>query len=327
MKGFYDQNDILQSSYQLSNIVFSEGNLIRLCVPEKVLPLLYFRFQNQKFSLRDIAGSLAEENDNEIFPGIYIRSVESKTRLKRLINKLSQKKLYILRNENMKDYFQVCSELEKTRSEYHGGDIISTQIERVNPQNVEQPERLGGGKCAGCPVYSYFNRLGLLEGYDMTGYYFFSEKEAIEATRKEEFFLKKCQNSNCFDTYERILSEGYSEDLERRDQISVSYHNGKYSAGEGKHRVCAMRRFGYSNTIPMRVTRVSDSSGDPGSILDKQFFSDNKHVLETCYDVYERLGISSDDVRDLLKNPRATIIDYLKRSKYSYEEMLDHARW
>ena len=49
-------------------------------------------------------------------------------------------------------------------------------------------------------------------------------------------------------------------------------------------------------------------------------------VLETCYDVYERLGISSDDVRDLLKNPEATILDYLKRSKYSYEEMLDQVQ-
>ena len=112
-----------------------------------------------------------------------------------------------------------------------------------------------------------------------------------------------------------------------RDQIKVQYQNGRYSAGEGKHRVCVMRRFGYSNIIPMRVTRVSDSSGNPGRIMDKQFFSDNKHVLESCYGVYERLGISSDDVRDLLKNPKATIVDYLKRSKYSYEEMLDHARW
>lgn len=90
--------------------------------------------------------------------------------------------------------------------------------------------------------------------------------------------------------------------------------------------MCVMRRFGYSDTIPMRVTRVSDGLGDPRRIIDKQFFSDNKHVLETCYDVYERLGISSDDVRDLLKNPKATILDYLKRSKYSYEEMLDQVQ-
>lgn len=238
-----------------------------------------------------------------------------------------KKKLYILRNENLRDCFQICSKLEETRSEYHDGDIISTQIEYVNPQNVEQPGNLGGGRCGGCPVYSYFNRLGVLGEYDINGYYFFRDEEAIEATRKEEFFLDKCRYSNCFRTYEKILKEGYSEELEMRDQIRVSYKNGKYSAGEGKHRVCVMRRFGYSNIVPMRVTRISDSSGNPRKIMDKQFFSDNKHVLESCYGVYKRIGISSDDVRDLLKKPKATIVDYLKRSKYSYEEMLDHVRW
>ena len=327
MKGFYDQNGRLQSYYLLSSIVSSEGNEISLCIPEEIIPQLYFRFQSQKFKFRDITDSLDDESYNEIFPGIYMRSVKSEPKLKRLINKFFKKKLYMLRNENLRDFFQVCSELEETRSEYHDGDIISTQIEHVNPQNVEQPGNLGGGRCGGCPVYSYFNRIGVLGEHDINGYYFFRDEEAIEATRKEEFFLDKCRYSTCFQTYEKILKEGYSEELEMRDQIKVQYQNGRYSAGEGKHRVCVMRRFGYSNIIPMRVTRVSDSSGNPGRIMDKQFFSDNKHVLESCYGVYERLGISSDDVRDLLKNPKATIVDYLKRSNYSYEEMLDHARW
>lgn len=326
MKGFYDQNGLLQSSYQLSNIVSLEGDEISLCIPEEVIPMLYFRFQSQKFRLRDITDSLDDESNHEIFPGIYIRSVESESKLKKWIHRFFKKKLYILRNENLRDYFQICSELEEKRLEYHDGDIMSTQIEHVNPQNVEQPGNLGGGRCGGCPVYSYFNRLGVLGEYDINGYYFFRDEEAIEATRKEEFFLEKCRCSSCFQTYEKILKEGYSEELEMRDQIKVSYKNGKFFAGEGKHRVCVMRRFGYSDTIPMRVTRVSDGLGDPRRIIDKQFFSDNKHVLETCYDVYERLGISSDDVRDLLKNPKATILDYLKRSKYSYEEMLDQVQ-
>jgi hypothetical protein len=320
MKGFYDQNGRL-------NIVYSEGNEISLCIPEEIIPKLYFRFQSQKFKLRDITDSLDDESYNEIFPGIYMRSVKSESKLKRLIHKFLKKKLYMLRKENFRDFFKVCSELEETRSEYYDGDIISAQVEYVNPQNVEQPGNLGGGGCGGCPVYNYFNCIGVLGEHDINGYYFFRDEEAIEATRKEEFFLDKCRYSTCFQTYEKILKEGYSEELEIYDQIKVQYQNERYSAGEGKHRVCVMRRFGYSNEIPMRVTRVSGSSGDPGGIMDKQFFSDNKHVLESCYGVYERLGISSDDVRDLLKNPKATIVDYLKRSKYSYEEILDHARW
>ena len=299
MKGFYDQNGRLKSYYLLSSIVSSEGNEISLCIPEEIIPKLYFQFQSQKFKLRDITDSLDDESYNEIFPGIYMRSVKSESKFKRLINKLFKKKQYMIRNENLRDFFKVCSELEEIRSEYHEGDIISTQIEYVDPQNVEQPGNLGGGGCGGCPVYTYFNRIGVLGEHGINnGYYFFRDEEAIEATRKEEFFLDKCRDSPCFQTYEKILKEGYSEELEIYDQIKVQYQNERYSVGEGKHRVCVMRRFGYSNKIPMRVTRVSDSSGNLGRIMDKQFFSDNKHVLESCYGVYERLGISSDDVRD-----------------------------
>lgn len=272
MKGFYNQNGILHTSFQLSSIVSIEGEEISLRIPDEVVPHLYFRFQNQKFRLRDIIDALDDESDNEIFPGIYIRSTGSKSRLKKWLHSFFKKKHYIIKKENLRDYFAVCSEWEETSTEYHGGDYISTRVEYVNPQNVEQPGDLGGGRCGGCPVYSYFNYLGVLGKCDINGYYFFRNEEAIGATRKEEFFLDKCRHSKCFQTYEKILKEGYSEGLEVRDQIYVSYQNGKYSAGEGKHRVCAMKRFGYSNIIPMSVTRVSDSTGIPKKIVDEQHF-------------------------------------------------------
>ena len=108
MKGFYDQNGLLQSSYQLSNIVSLEGDEISLCIPEEVIPMLYFRFQSQKFRFRDITDSLDNESNHEIFPGIYIRSVESESKLKKWIHRFFKNKLYILRNENLRDYFQIC---------------------------------------------------------------------------------------------------------------------------------------------------------------------------------------------------------------------------
>ena len=57
-----------------------------------------------------------------------------------------------------------------------------------------------------------------------------------------------------------ISCEGFDENLESCYQIKVSYQNGKYIADEGKHRVCAMKRFGYTNMVPMQVTRISDST-------------------------------------------------------------------
>ena len=326
MRSLYDENGLIRPAYKLANIVVHKETAIELYIPEDMFHFLYFRFQNKKFRFLDISALLDEKVESEILPGIYLRSIEGKTIFKQLINRLFRKKLFLLRNENRRDSFQICSELEELKPEYYGGDIVSTLMEYVNPQNVEQPGNLGGGQCGGCAVYSYFKRLGLLGENDINGYYFFRAEEALEATRDEEFFLERCRHNACFKTYEKILKEGYSENLEARDQIKVTYRNGKYYADEGKHRVCTMRRFGYSKEVPMCVTRCNDSSDDQ-RVLDKMYYSDSKPVLESCYNRYKRIGISSDDVRDLLKKPQATILDYLNKSKYSYEEILNHGLW
>ena len=323
MKSFFEKDGTLKPVCQLSNIVSYNGDEIKICVPEEIAQFIYFRFQNKKFKLRDITDSLIDATENEIFPGIYLRNVECKNWFIRLIYKLLQKKQYLMRNENKRDYFQVCSELEEPKPESRGSSESSTSMEDIDPHDVEQPGNLGSGKCEGCPVYSYFDRLSLLGEYGVDGYYFFWAEDAVEATRKEDFFLEKCRKSSCFGTYEKILKEGYSKELEERDSIKIDYKNGKYIATEGKHRICAMRRFGYSQLIPMQVTRSSEGLGDKRGI-DKQYYSNNKYVLESCYGIYERLGISSDDVRELLKDPDATVLDYLDKSKYSYEELPDH---
>lgn len=323
--GIYYQNGDLKETYKLSNMVSCREDEYELCIREDFISSVYFWFQDEKYKLRDIQSSLIEGAENEIFPGIYLRNIGNDNYFSSLVNSLLKKKKYLLRNENKRDFFQICSKWEETKSEFHAGKTISTKVEYINPQSIEQPGSLGGGECGGCPIRNYFNHLGLLDRHDINGYYFFSDEEVIEATQKEEFFLGICRHSNCYKNYEKILNEGFAENLETRYQIKVSYDNGKYIAVEGKHRVCAMKRFGYTNPVPMRVTRNSASTGNVQ--LDIQHFSDNKQVLDSCYSTYERIGISPEAVRELLKNPHATALDYLNRSQYSYEEISDHARW
>lgn len=323
MQGFFNKDCILKSKCNLSNIVSNIDDKTSLCIPKGFACFIYFRFQGKKFKLYDIEKSLKSEEDTEIFPGIYMRSTNRGNVLVRLMNIILQRKHFVIKNENRRDSFQICSEIEKTMlmSDYHSDEVIGTMMENVNPQNVEKPGHLGGGKCGGCAVHSYFNYLDILGEYDIDGYCFWGDEEAVEATKKEEFFLEMCRRSKCFYTYEKILKEGYDENIEMFDPIKVSYIDGKYHVGEGKHRVCAMRRFGYNKDIPMLVTRVGKSEGEPRE-LDRKYFSDNKHILESCYSLYERIGISSTDVKELLKNPYATVLDYLKRSKYTFEEIL-----
>ncbi len=322
MNGLFNKKGELKTVFKISNITVEDGSEIKLCVPNDIVPFLYFRFQTKKFKFRDITESLIDEIETEIFPGIYIKGTECKNKLKKFINFVLQRKQYLIKNENKKDFFKICSELEKQEMNYYTGDIISTMIERINPMIVKQPGNLGGGRCSGCPIIDYFHCLGMIGERDIINdYYFFSDIEVIDATKKEEFFLEKCRKSKCFNTYEKIISEGYSENLSNYDQIKIEYQNDEYTVGEGKHRICAMRRFGYSKEIPVRLTRISDSLRN-SNIMCKQYFSDNKHVLESCYNGFEKIGISSEDVRVLLKKPNATILDYLNKSRFSYEDIL-----
>ena len=51
--------------------------------------------------------------------------------------------------------------------------------------------------------------------------------------------------------------------------------------------------------------------------------SDMEQVLSACYTRFVDLGIPMDAVRKHLQNPKATVMDYLNSSEYSYEEMYE----
>ena len=190
-----------------------------------------------------------------------------------------------------------------------------------------QPGNLGGGKCGGCKVLMYFQALGLCDD-PFSLYEFFSDKQLLEATSHEHFFLSnlcKNPNSGCYQTYSRIVQEGYLTHLDRQDEIHVTYENGQYKADEGKHRICAMKRFGYNSAVPMVVHRIggpicANTEDAPWLLQFKRYTPD---IVEHVYQRYERLGISKTAVRELLKDPAATVLDYLSKSPYSYTELLD----
>lgn len=49
-------------------------------------------------------------------------------------------------------------------------------------------------------------------------------------------------------------------------------------------------------------------------------------VLKDCYDRYRVLGIPDEVVRRCLRDPSATVMDYLNASRYSYEEMYERCK-
>ena len=302
-----------------------------LNVPDEIIPFLFFSFQKTKFKFDDAIKKIEDttESEVEILPGIFFAYAIDNAVLRNVFHFVFQQISYVIRNENRKDSFDIQSELERqTINASHSKNLISSSIEYLSPQLIEQPGNLGGGKCGGCNVRDYFMRIGLMEKMDYKGYFFFEERDLLIATREEIFFLDElCQENGCFTTYKKIIENGYI--MDDQDQIKVEYYRGKYSAEEGKHRICVMKRFGYDQEIPMLVTRLESTELIDNSDREdcfNNYFGDMNYVLENCYTQYEKIGISSGDVRKLLKDPDATVLDYLRASRYSYREIYDRCK-
>lgn len=303
-----------------------KGNETYLSITKDEQYQYELRFQNKTFGFYESVDKLERSGgiEIEILPGIYM-GCSQESILMRIRNFCAKRKTYVIRNENYKDYFSVKSLLDQSEEE-HGRTFYpscGSTNEYINPQVVEQPTNLGGGHCKGCNVMNYFNRLRIVGERSFGGYCFFSEKEVLEDTKNIEYFRDLCEAWECYDLYNSIVNNGYNDDLPDIDMIYVEYRDGRYIAGEGKHRICALKRFGYDKNIKVRLTRYCEN---PDSSYTHNYSacydsSDMDQILEDCYSTYERLGISRDEVRRNLKNPHATVIDYLKSSKYTFDEM------
>ena len=225
---------------------------------------------------------------------------------------------YIIRILNKKDSFVLESRLERKEMPEEK-DKESSDLEDLDPRIFRQPSRLGGGECGGCPILDFFSRLGLEEKGSNGDYYFWDIADLVEATEKEDFFLDLCKASQCYKTYESIVENGYNMHLDQSKSITVDVKDGLYEVNEGKHRICVMKRFGYNHRVPMYVTRYERYVKK--EILTES--SDMEQVLSACYTRFVDLGIPMDAVRKHLQNPKATVMDYLNSSEYSYEEMYE----
>ena len=284
-------------------------------------------FQGEKYMLKSAIELLEESNEEEveIFPGIYIRK-EKGNLIQSLCNKISKANTYIIRNENHKDSIEICKlKMEEDAPKYN---VISKGEEYVNPQDVKWPINLGGGKCGGCMIYDYFTRLGLENG---DNYEFFDMRSQVSSTAGIQYFDDLCKRHKCYEYYQSIANEGYNVRKDwsgKEDHITIDCTNGIMSVGEGKHRICALKRFGYDKEIPMIVTRCTRTMGEkymsplfttPYASKDKM-----KRIIAEFDDKCQKLGISRESARESLKLGESPA-EFLGRSKYTYAELYDRS--
>ena len=324
MYKFYLKDGSLKSKYLLKNLINKKNEIWELKIPQDMEWCMDVRFQRYRFEIREAISKLENSDlcEVEFLPGIYIGYKYLNTTMRKIIDMITGRRHYVIKVLNGKDYFSIESKLERMSDESQDAAETSSDIENMDPRIFKQPSLLGGGKCGGCPILNYFSRIGLEEDTIIGGYYFWNVAELVEATKKELFFLELCKTSKCYETYQSIVKDGYDARLEERDQIKVEVNCGIYEVSEGKHRVCAMKRFGYDHKVPMRVTRSTETA--------KYDYVTESHdmekVLKDCYDRYRVLGIPDEVVRRCLRDPSATVMDYLNASCYSYEEMYERCK-
>ena len=95
-------------------------------------------------------------------------------------------------------------------------------------------------------------------------YHIIRDSDIVEQTKNVPYFIEICRNSRCYSTYQKIVKEGYRDDLLERDMIHIGVRDGEYIAEEGKHRICAMKRHGYNEKVYACLLYTSPSPRDRG---------------------------------------------------------------
>lgn len=160
---------------------------------------------------------------------------------------------------------------------------------------ISYPDNLGGGKCGGCSVIPYFRGLECSRTYRII-----RDSDIVEQTKNVQYFVELCRNSKCYSTYQKIVKEGYRDDLPERDMIHIAVRDGEYIAEEGKHRICAMKRHEYNEKVYARVTYSENFSiKDYYLLVD---YSPSERDLKEYYKCFEEYGIDRNEVLEYLSD-------------------------
>lgn len=146
----------------------------------------------------------------------------------------------------------------------------------------------------GCKVTSYFS------GLVVTGTYrIIDDADVVEQTKWEPYFIIMCKSSRCYQNYLRIEKEGYKNDLPERKMIHIDVQSGRYAPMEGKHRVCAMKRYDYSNRITARITYGAEREYNSYCLVN---YEPSDRDLMNYYKCFEEYGLNRDDVLNYLSD-------------------------
>lgn len=253
-------------------------------------------FQDKGYKGYNICTYISKNIDRlplEIFPGIVISIHEDKG-IKKFLRVLKGEETIRVVFEiiNKRDRFKILTLGDRATGTLGKSRTVN---EEIDLDIISYPDNLGGGKCGGCSVIPYFRGLECSRTYRII-----RDSDIVEQTKNVQYFVELCRNSKCYSTYQKIVKEGYRDDLPERDMIHIAVRDGEYIAEEGKHRICAMKRHEYNEKVYARVTYSENFSiKDYYLLVD---YSPSERDLKEYYKYFEEYGIDRNEVLEYLSD-------------------------
>lgn len=260
---------------------------------------------------------------------IYIKS------MKVFLNK--DLEVFFIENRNIRNYFNI----EKEKHPEFAEKILNVEYEcideYVETEKLPYPNTLHNG----CKMWSIFQELGL---YNNEIYSPLSGSQVLKVTSYSENLNELiCKKSKCNDFIQKMLNGTFEPIFVKdnlRDAISVlKTFKGYYELEEGKHRICAAKRFGvdripvtvYQQKIKKRHIVESSSRNLLSPIIPKKTFC--TEVLKKHKQIYANLGLSEDEMRELTEEiPDEKYIEYIENKAKKgiielFEEKIKHEKY
>lgn len=256
---------------------------------------LYVVFNDFIFSLSKINKFYNNKFNNnstewlEVLPSIYF---------------LKEKSYLYIFNRNVRDTFYILN--RRDSSKYIPDNIDHVIYDtNINPKDLPYPDTIGGE----CPIQDLFSYTKL---YYNTSYYSILKcNDFLEITENDARFNKNyCR---CNNNLLKALLEGKFK-FYNDDKIQITKFNECYDLIEGKHRICAIKRYNMLNKIEVEVSHfkcnLNSFPYDEDKTDDTVFYK----ILKAYYNCYKKIGLNEKEARYITENiTNAEFIKYFEK--------------
>lgn len=240
--------------------------------------------------------------DDHVFPAKYLlkyyKSYENNINLKEVLPSIycikENKNLYLI-NKNIRNTFYIFKPTGKIMIKMEEKYDIE-----IDPNKLPYPESLGGG----CPIWYDFFRTKLYKGFnsfEKSLYSILTEKDILEVTAYDDRFKHRyCENKEerCYEPFlKNILDKTFT--FNKDSKIEITKYNNCYRVEEGKHRVCAFKRYNWDK---IKVDQVELNYDYLPSYRNCNNYPIPDNILNDYYKSYNDIGIDNTTAKYITEN-------------------------